>query len=642
MNHSEVNPYGYMGTILRVDLTTRRVIKDALNMSIAKRFIGGSGAAAYYLAKETQPELDPYSPNSPLIFMTGPFTGTIVPTSGRFAVVAKSPLTGIWGESDAGGSWGGMLKRAGYDGIVIVGKSPIPVYIWVDEDQIEIRDASRIWGKDTFETEEIIRAESHGKAEVACIGKAGENLVRYAAIVCNGRDARVAARCGLGAVMGSKNLKAIAVHGAREVMVADSVSLKERSKTISRQLVKVMKPLNELGTAGSIVYNEMIGDTPIKNWTSGRWEEGAIKISGIAITENLLVGKFFCQSCPVGCGRKVFIPEEKPYGPVSGAGPEYESVAFLGAMLLVDNLNAVVKANDLCNRYGLDTISTGTAIAFAFEARELGLIGERSDEVVLEWGNPDSLIGLIHQIAERRGTIGNLLAEGVKRASEKIGGLALDIAIHAKGLELPGHDPRAYNSLALSYATSNRGACHLAALTHLFERETDRLIKSGISCEELGYSETQDRFGVIGKGKFTADMQNLMGLFDALKVCKFSLIGGLKLSHLLGFLNDVTGWSLDVKEIMEIGERIFNLKRLYNVSCGISRKDDTLPPRILSLKRKIGGSAENLPRLHQMLSEYYEARGWDEFGYPRPDMIHRLGLDDVVSPKYLKQAKMSE
>lgn len=629
MSHSEGTCYGYMGAILRINLSTRKVARDVLDMSIARRFIGGSGAAAYYLARETQPELDPYSPDSPLIFMTGPFTGTLVPTSGRFAVVAKSPLTGIWGESDAGGHWGGMLKRAGYDGVVVVGNSPTPVYLWIDEGGIEIRDASTIWGKDTFETEEIIKAETREKAEVACIGRAGENLVRYAAIVCNGRDARVAARCGLGAVMGSKNLKAIAVHGAREVKVADPSGLRERAKTISHQLVKVMKPLHELGTAGSIIYNESIGDTPIKNWTSGRWEEGAIRISGIPITENLLVGKFFCQSCPVGCGRKIKIPEDKPYGPVFGAGPEYESVAFLGAMLLVDNLNAVAKANDLCNRYGLDTISTGTAIAFAFEARELGLLGETSDGVTLEWGNPDALIGLIHQIAGRRGKIGNLLAEGVKRASEEIGGLALDIAIHTKGLELPGHDPRAYNSLAVSYATSNRGGCHLGALTHLFERETDRIIKSGICCEELGYPDTQDRFGVKGKGKFTADMQNYMGLFDALKVCKFSLMGGMKLSHLLGFLNDVTGWSVDIKEIIETGERIFNLKRLYNVSCGISRKDDTLPFRILSRKRKVGGSAENLPPLHHMLSEYYEARGWDEFGRPTPETVARLGLDEL-------------
>lgn len=627
MGQSRTEFHGYTGTVLKVDLSTRNVTRDGSHMAVAKDFIGGSGLAAYILAAETNPNLEPYSPKSPLIFMTGPFTGTIVPSSGRHAVVAKSPLTGIWGESDAGGKWGVMLKRAGYDGLIVTGRSPMPVYIWADEKRVEIRDASRIWGKDTVETDEMVRAETAKEAVVACIGQAGENLVKHASIVGDGRDGRVAARCGLGAVMGSKNLKAIAVHGKGEVKVANPSGLKERAKTISRDLVKSLKGMSVYGTAGTMEYNEMMGDIPIRNWTLGRWEEGARKISGIAMSESVLVGKYFCGSCSIGCGRRVSIKEGEPYGPVDGAGPEYETVAMLGSMLLVDDLHAVVKANDLCNRYGLDTISTGAAIAFAIEAREHGLVEDRSEGVPLEWGNPDTLVGLIHQIALRRGYIGNMLAEGVKRVSEEIGGLALEFGIHTKGLELPAHDPRAYNSLALSYATSNRGACHLAALTHVFDRK-DFL---HACCEELGYPEGQDRFGVTDKGKFTADLQNLMGLYDALKVCKFTVLGGMTVSAVLGFLQDVTGWVLDIREFIEIGERIFNLKRLYNICCGISRKDDTIPPRMLSLKRKTGGAADNLPPLHQMLAEYYEVRGWDEFGYPTPATIRRLGLDGTYS-----------
>jgi len=616
---------GYAAKLLTVDLAKKLVKVEGLDEALARKYIGGSGLAAKILYDETGPETDPLGPSNPLIFMTGPFTGTRVPLSGRHAVVAKSPLTGLWGESDVGGKWGVELKKAGYDGAVFRGKAEKPVYVWVCNGAVEIRDAGHVWGLDAYVLDEALKKETDGKAVVSGIGPAGERLARIAAVMTDGKDGRAAGRCGLGAVMGSKNLKAVVVRGTGRVEVADEDGLNRSVRELGPIIVKGTHSQHDHGTSGGMTTIERVGDLPVKNWTVGSWEQGAQALSGQTMAKTILTGRYYCGACIVGCGRRVRV--EEPYR-VDGAGPEYESLALLGANCLVDDMKAVAKAVELCNRYGLDSISTGGVIAFAFEAYERGLITNRDTVgVELTWGNAPAVVAMVEKIGKREEGLGWLLGEGVKRAAESIGGLAHEFAFHVKGLELPGHDPRAYNSVGLGYATSNRGACHLQALTHVFERS--------VTMPDLGYQEIQDRLGVRGKGEFTAKLQDLMSMFDSLKLCKFTLFGGLKVHHMVTLLNQVTGWDVSIEEFMKTGERIYNLKRMYNVRHGVSRKDDTLPPRFLTLKRGEGGAAENLPPLGEMLNEYYRYRGWDEFGIPTREKLKEL---DLPTPQAEHQA----
>lgn len=607
---------GYTGRILDVDLTRRRVSVRPTEFWDLRSYVGGSGLGARILFDETDETTDPLSPDNVLLFMTGPLVGTDVFSSNRFELVTKSPLTGIYAESDCGGHWGGKLKLAGFDGMIVRGKASSPVYLWVTGGDADIRDASHIWGRDTFDTHEIIRNEAHPEAEVACIGPAGERLARIAAVMTDGPDGRAAARCGVGTVMGSKNLKAIAVFGEEKVRVADEAALRERLRGIAKHMRDDTQVLGNWGTSNGLVICERIGDLPIKNWAQGTWPAGADKICGQTMAETILTRRYHCGKCVIGCGRTVEVKGGKWAGPETG-GPEYESLGMLGSNCLVDDLEAIAKANELCNRYGIDTISAGSAVAFAMEAFERGIIGPSdTDGLNLEWGNADVLVELITMIGERKG-LGRLLGEGTKNAATVLGKNAEEFAIHVKGLDFPAHDPRAKLSNAVAYATSNRGACHLQAFSYEFE--------NGIAMPEIGISETLDRFAVEGKGRLVFLTQNLMSMFDSLKCCKFTIFGGLTAGPLVDCLNYVTGWDFDIAEFMKTGERIFNLKRLYNVRCGVSRKDDTIPPRILSLMRD-GGAEGKLPPLGAMLNEYYRCRGWDEFGIPTQGKLKELGL----------------
>lgn len=611
---------GYAGEILRIDLSKRKIHQWRADESLLRKFIGGSGLAAKILFDETGPSVDPFDPENLLIFMTGPVTATRVPLSGRYQVVSKSPLTGIYGESDSGGSWGPELKKAGFDGIVISGRASKPVYLWISDGHTELKDADHLWGMDTYETDQAVKDETDENAVVSCIGPAGEKLARIAGIINDGKHGRAAARCGLGAVMGSKRLKAIAVRGAGRIEVADPEALEDSVKELAPSIIKNARNMHDYGTSGGMTTIEYLGDLPIRNWLLGSWEEGAEKLSGQTMAKTILSGRYYCSGCIIGCGREVSFEDER-YGRVEGAGPEYETLAMLGANCLVDDLKAVAKANELCNRYGLDTISTGAVIAFAMEAYEYGLISyEEAGEIRLTWGNVDALLSMIEKIGKREEGLGWLLGEGVKRASEKIGGVSAEFAIHVKGLELPAHDPRAYYSQGLSYATSNRGACHLQSLSHIFERS--------VTLPDLGFPEVQERLSLDRKDELVTKAQNLMCMFDSLKVCKFIMFGGVKPSTLVEWLNMVTGWDVTLEEFMRIGERIFNLKRLYNVREGISRKDDVLPPRILVHKRGKGGSADSLPPLGEMLSRYYRYRGWNELGIPSKEKIKELELEE--------------
>jgi len=564
-------------------------------------------------------EVNPLDSENRLVFITGPLTGTPTPLCSRYTVCAKSPLTTIWGEAHGSGFWGPELKAAGLDGIILDGKADKPVYLWIKNGKVEIKDAHHLWGKDTFETEDIIKQELGDKnIRVACIGPAGEKLSRIAAIIND--HGRAAARCGMGAVMGSKNLKAIAVGGTQKVKVAHREELGQLAGKLTRLAGESTagKYLRDFGTAGGMDPFHEFGDVPIKNWKQGFWEEGCHKVSGQMMAETILTGRYACKRCPIACGRLIEL-KDGPYRGLKGKGPEYETVAAFGPLCLIDDLPAVAKANDLCNRYGLDTISTGAVIAFAFECYEEGLITKReTDGVELIWGKADSMVKMVEKIGRREG-LGNLLAEGCKRAAEEIGQGADRFAFHIKGLELPMHDPRAFTSWAVSYGTASRGGCHIQAPTFWVER--------GLAFPAIGLDDPGDRFSSEGKGRLTKIFQDFCEVVESAGICKFALYGDFRSHHVLSLLRCVTGWDLELDEMMKIGERSFNLKRLINVKCGISKKDDILPERILTIPLPNGGTKGYLPDQEMMLKEYYQERGWDENGIPTFEKLGELSLN---------------
>ena len=613
--------FGYTHKMLIVDLSHGECSIQSTDPqeSFFRKYLGGTGLAAKYLYGELRPGTDPLGPENVLIFMTGPFCGTPIPCSGRHTVAAKSPLTGFWGESDCGGHWGVMLKKAGFDGIVIRGQAEQPVYLWIQDGKVEIREARHLWGIDTYDIYDVVRKETEKNAEIASIGIAGENLVRFSVIMTDGKDGRASGRTGMGAVMGSKRLKAVAVHGTGKTEIYDRKNLVASIRGVTPNLIKGTAGLSNFGTSGGVVNIEKLGDLPIKNWQEGSWS-GAADISGMKLAETYLTGKYHCASCPIGCGRVVAITEGK-YSPVLGAGPEYETVAVFGALLLINDLAAICMANELCNRYGIDTLSTGGVIAFAFEAYERGFLStDQTGGIKLEWGNPDLMLQLIHWIAEREG-IGALLAEGVKIASEKLDPKCKEFAMHVKGLEPSMHDPRAHNGLAVLYAVSNVGATHNQGMTHNFEKV--------LTCPEMGLITPPDRFAVEGKGIVAAKTEDFMSLCDSLKICKFVLFGGVSLTDLCQWLNMVTGWDISLEELIKTGERITNLKRLHNIRFGLKREDDGLPRRLTAKRRGTGGSADNLPDINTMLKEYYEYRGWSDSGLPLPEKIKELNLETI-------------
>jgi len=606
----------YCYRYLNIDLSSGSFHVKEENQEIILKYIGGSGLGAPALFAGTGRETEPLGPDNLLIFNTGPFTGTKIPCSGRHSVVAKSPLTGIWGESDVGGRWGTMLKKTGFDGIIISGKSSEPVYIFINEGDVIIKKACHLWGKDTHTTSFILKQELGKRVQVACIGQAGEKGVLLASIMHDGKDSRAAGRCGLGAVMGSKRLKAVAVLGNKKIEVFDKENLDAKIKNMVSRIKDASSFLGCYGTSGGIMSLEASGDLPIKNFTAGRWQN-AEKLSGEVMAKRFLKGRFACGACPVGCGRKISITTGK-YAGVEGAGPEYETMASFGSYCLGDNLEAVCKANELCNRYGMDTISVGAAIAFAMEAFEKGLITKKDcNGLSLTWGNHEAMVNMVKQIGENKG-FGRVLGKGIRSASKVIGVESLSFALHVKGLELPAHDPRAYFSTGLSYATSNRGACHLAGLTHGVE--------GAFTVPELGLLTTMDRFSNEGKGKMVAKMQDLMGLFDSLKTCKFLLYADINVTDLLECLNFVTGWNMEMEEMLKAGKRMFNLKRMYNIECGITARDDRLPGRFSNEPLKEGGTKGNCPDMDTMLNDYYTFRGWDKNGIPGREVLKELGI----------------
>ncbi|MGC9490209.1 MAG: aldehyde ferredoxin oxidoreductase family protein [Thermovirgaceae bacterium] len=607
--------YGYNGKIALIDVTNRTARTIEFDEDFARTYIGGSGMGTFFLLKYCTPGTEALAPENPLIYMTGPYQGTGIPTSGRHQVVTRSPLTGAFLESDAGGTFGFHLKRAGFDGLIILGRSERPLCLIVFDGTIGFRDAEDLWGLDTMATAEKVSGIFGGETGLSCIGPAGENQVLLAGIFHDGPDARAAGRGGAGAVMGSKNIKAIVARGSFTTEVLDRPSLISSIREKNALLKEKAAGLTLYGTAGGAAGAEELGDLPVKNWSEGSFPavEG---ITGQKMAETMLVGNYGCMACPIRCGRVVDLNGRKC------GGPEYETVAMLGSCCLVDDLNVVARANDLCNRMGLDTISTGSVIAFSMELYEKGLLTEKNTETPIKWGDGEVVLELIEKIANKR-DIGVLLGQGTKRAAEKIGKGAEAFAIQSKGLEFPAHDPRCFKSLASGYATSVRGACHLNSYSYPWERSA--------AFPELGYPEKSDRTKDEGKGVMTAKFQNLSSMLDSLKICKFAVLNGVEIGTMRKWLKDITGWDMSQGEFLETGERIYNMKRIFNAGMGFRRSDDTLPERILNQARGSGGSADLLPDLDLQLEEYYRFRNWDENGAPGIALLRRLGLVEFVN-----------
>lgn len=619
-----MNKHGYAGHLLRINLTHGTISKENLNPQLLKDYIGGTGLGVRFMYDEVPPDIDPLSAETKLFFLTGPVTATTLGTAGRYQVVFKSPLTRILCDSSSGGFWGKELKQAGYDVLALEGRAERPVFLWINNGSVEIYPAVHLWGKDCYETIDAVKNEvSDEKASVLCIGQAGENLVSYACLIND--EGRAAGRGGPGAVMGSKNLKAIAVRGTQPVQLADADGFKKLAVSFNKKNAtsEGIANLRTYGTAEVMDNSWPVSDIPVKNWSLGSYEKLCVSLGGKKMKETMLVKHIGCYLCTIGCSRWVRIKSGEYQ--VDGPGPEYETLGSLGSMCMVDDLEAVAYANHLCNLYGLDTISCGSTIAFTMECYEKGLINLTDTEgLELTWGNKQALIQAIELIAKGEG-IGSLLSQGTRAMAERLGGGALDFAVQVKGLELPMHDPRAFFSWASNYATSPRGGCHLHGMSGVYENSKDPIPEWGLT----GY---YPRHSNEGKANITRMAQNWSHILDSLVMCYFATFI-LKPSDMAALLNSATGEAYTAQELFLIAERINALYRAYNYFCGIRASDDSLPLRSLTPLSE-GGAAGKVPDLEYQLKEYYELREWDIEGRPRYERLVELGLADVARDLY--------
>ncbi|MFC2038506.1 aldehyde ferredoxin oxidoreductase family protein [Chloroflexota bacterium] len=614
-------PGGYAGKILRINLSENKISTEELDEMFCRKYIGGAGFISYYMLKEIKRGIDPLGPENKLIFALGPVTGVQLPGSARNCVGGKSPLTGGIAKSEVGGFWGAELKRAGFDGIIVEGKADKPVYIWIEDSKVEIKDASNLWGMATKETEQAIR-KAHGDdhIRVASIGPGGERMVRYACIMNDLKDA--AGRGGMGAVMGSKNLKAIGIRGHKAPKIANPDRIKEL-----RQFMVGNRPawagFADYGTGGEMAGMVTTGNTPVRNFQDGLFPD-VDKIDGKAIANTIRIKMEGCFACPVRC--KKVVQAEKPYSidPDYG-GPEYESIASLGSNCGVSDLNAMSKANELCNAYSLDSISAGVAISFAMECFENGLISSQdTGGIDLRFGNGEAVIQAVELIAKREG-IGDLLAEGTARAAEKIGKGAEKYAMHVKGLEIPMHEPRVKAGLGLGYVVNPHGADHCANLhdtmftqmSPAFEKVKTLGILEPVPADDLGPKKVS-MFKEIHQSRIVA---------DSLVTCMFV---PWSIDDLCEILNAVTGWNTSTLEMLRAAERTLTALRLFNIREGFTAADDKLPQRFFGPKRDgvLTTSTYNEEALNNARSYYYTLMGWDaETGVPLPAKVEDLGLD---------------
>jgi len=628
-------PNGYNGKILRVDLSSGKMTEENPPEIVYRMYMGGSALSLYYLLRELKPGTDPLSPENKLIVMSSVWSGAPLLGLSRYTVAALSPLTGAFGESEAGGFWGPELKFAGYDGIIFEGCSPQPVYLWIKDGKAELKDASGICGKDTGDAQKQIQEELEDKRiRVMQCGPAGERKVRYACLV-NGLS-HVNGRTGMGAVMGSKNLRAVAVRGTGKLPLADSEKVLGIMKTVAELTSQsgMAQYLKKFGTSYLVNPLNQGGGLPTRNFQVGQFE-GAVAISGDTMTDSILEGSRSCYACPVHCKREVKVEGKYAASPEYG-GPEYETLAALGSCCGIDDLKAIAHGNELCNRWGLDTISTGVSIAFAMECTERGLLTQKdTNGIDLKFGNADGMLEMIHKIAFRQG-FGDVLADGVRRAAEKIGKDAMKYAMHIKGQELPLHEPRGKKGVALGYATSPTGADHLEA-----PHDTAFLTSGPIllSANPAGILETVTAADLgPAKVRFFAHAQQIWSFFNSLGMCVFAAApySAFPLPMIVDALNAVTGWNASLSELMELGERGITMARIFNLREGLSSKDDTLPERFFEPLEAGTAREKRITReeFAKALQLYYGAMGWDpRTGVPTDGRLSFLGLDWLITQK---------
>jgi len=611
------------GEILDIDLSSGTIKTTKIKDDVLRKFIGGAGLAAKLFFERVPTDTDPLSAKNVLFLMGGPLSGTNFFTSSRLLAAFKSPQTGIWGQGSAGGNFAAEMKRAGYDGIAISGASKKPVYIVIADDKVEIKDASDLWGKDIYETSDILKKRHGVKADVLEIGPAGENLVKFANIM-NTKWGSVS-RCGGGAVMGSKKLKAIVISGTGKVTPANPEAFENVRKNA---LVKVKESvitqaLTGAGTAMGVDVNSITGVLPVKNYTVGDGMWLGPLLGGGALGA-YLIKPHACYTCPIACKRTVKLAEG-PYAIEEGPGPQYETIGAFGSLMVIENMAAILKMNEMANRYGMDSISCGATIAFAMECFEKGLITSKDlDGGQLRWGNADDVLAMMEKITYRKG-LGNVLAEGSRNAAKKIGKNAADYTVEVKGLEFALYDVRGSHGHGLGFIMSNRGACHVASEIGKIESGWSTWPDIGI---EGGYDPKADE----GKGELNFICENVAMLANSATLCQFALMS-FSISELADVLKAATGFDYDLNEIMECGERIWMLQRGLNNLMGVTAADDRMPKRLMT-PLPDGGAAGSVPNVKLMLKDYYKARGLDAKGRPLKARLASLGLSELAAKLY--------
>lgn len=621
--------FAYAGRFLHVDVSSGRHWTEDLDEELARKHLGSRGLGAHLLFRDLPAGTDPASPDNLLIFMTGPLVGTPVPGSGRSAVITKSPSTGFYGEAFSGGRFWHALKYAGYDGLVVRGAAERPVSLRISDGDVELVEAAHLWGRTVLEVEHALQADLGADYRVAAIGPAGEKGVLFAGVM-NDTD-RAAARCGVGTVMGQKRLKAIAVRGTQPIKVFDGARLLAVLAEMSRKARTdpLGKAFARTGTSGSVVTLDKMGILPSYNWRQGTFEHAA-EITGDRMLETVIEKKRACMACTLGCTNVANVPDS-PYGRINPAygGPEYESVSGLGSQLGLTDPAAVAMANQLCNTYGIDTISTGSVIAFLMEALERGLMAEREVGFPVPWGDAHAVLRLIHLIGRREG-IGDFLALGTKRMAEALGPAAAEMAVHVKGLEVAMHEPRGKAGLMLSYAASPRGATHMETLHDTaFMREN--------AAPDLGLVKPLDRFELSAeKARYIVISENWRSAVNSLCLCSFLVRDAAaepNVREIVGLAGAATGWDVTLEELLVTGERNWNLARAFSCREGVRREHDAVPPRFTRPlpTGATEGRAIDPQAFAAALDAYYGLRGWTADGVPSREKLLSLGLPEAAA-----------
>lgn len=610
---------GYWGKVLRVDLTNKAYKTENVPEGVWKMFVGGSGFGAKILLEEVPPKINPLAPENKIIFAIGAMQALRVPGSGKWSVVTKSPLTKTFLDSAGTGHWAPLFKGCGYDALIIEGKSSAPVYLYITEENVEFKEASHLWGKDTIETTELIKRElNNSKISLINIGPSGEIGNPIACITCDGHS--FAGRGGSGSVMGSKKLKAIVAFGKKQVPVYNMEQGRKKAAELMKLLAKQGKGATENGTPSVVTLFETMGNLPIKYWNEYSWPN-AEKIGHIKYNETFKVKPRYCANCPIGCHRHIKLEKDNKVT-FDASGPEYETLGLMGSSFLCSDLMAIAEANDICNRMGIDTISNGAFISFLAECWEKGLINEKdTGGLKIEWGDGKVLIELTKQIAQLKG-IGKWFKEGIQGAAKIIGPETKDIIVQVKNMDYPAHDPRCFLSLGVNYATGTRGACHMRGNT------------MGTYYPELHIGMKEAPNSIETAALQTFINQNASSFFNQATLCWYMYcLGGLTISQFLEMFNLITGWNWTPEDLLNTGRRAFTMQRLINVRDGFSRKDDTLPKK-MTIAAKEGPRAGKAPIPHdKILDEYYKLRAWDKNGFPTKESLQRIGLDEYS--KYL-------